>query len=289
MTSPRPGLLHVEPVMGMPVRIDLRDPEPGAAAVAEVVAWLHHVDAVFSTWQAGSEISRVNRGELALEDADPDLAAVLQRCEQLRSLTGGWFDAWATAAGAEGGSGDGERRDPSVLLPGAVDPSGLVKGWAVDRAGRILAAHGARNWSINAGGDILVRGGALPEPVWRIGVQHPQQPDAVAAVLAVTDMAVATSGAYERGDHVLDPHSGRAPQGVHSVTICGDDLGTADAYATAAFAMGAAGPEWTLGLHGYEAMAILADGRQLSTPGFPYADVGAPAPAPRLQLRIERG
>ena len=288
----RPGLLHVEMVMGLPVRIDVRDPEVGQTAVAEAVAWLHRVDAVFSTYKADSDISRLNRGELAADDpaADPELAPVLRRCRELREPTGGFFDAWATAAAADGWGGEGDRRDPSVLLPGAVDPSGLVKGWAVERAGRILAAHGARNWSINAGGDIVLRGDALPERGWRVGIQHPQRPDAVAAVIeAAGGLAVATSGLYERGDHVLDPRTGRPPQGVLSVTVCGDDLGTADAYATAALAMGLDGPEWSAALPGYEALTLLADGRELSTPGFPFAPGTGPQPAPRVQLRIQRG
>lgn len=268
----------------MPVRIDVRDPEAGPEAVEAVAAWLHEVDRRFSTYLAGSEVSRINRGELAVAGAHPDVAEVLARCEALRERTGGFFDARATGAPSAA-----DRRDPSVHLPGAVDPSGLVKGWAVDRAGRILEGHGARNWSINAGGDILLRGGALPEARWHIGIQHPRQRDAVAAVVEASDLAVATSGAYERGDHVLDPHTGRAPQGVLSVTVTGDELATADAYATTAFAMGLAGPDWTASLPGYEALTILADGRMLSTAGFPFAPGSAPPARPRVQLRIQRG
>jgi thiamine biosynthesis lipoprotein len=87
-------------------------------------------------------------------------------------------------------------------------------------------------------------------------------------VLGARDLAVATSGAYERGQHIVDPHTGEPPVGVLSVTVAGPDLGTADAYATAAFAMGVDGPAWTAGLRGYDALTILADGRVLSTPGM---------------------
>jgi thiamine biosynthesis lipoprotein len=97
--------------------------------------------------------------------------------------------------------------------------------------------------------------------------------EGVAAIVAGDDLAVATSGEYARGQHVLDPHTGRPPSGVLSVTITGPNLATADAYATAAFAMGAdRAPAWTARLRGYEAMTILADERVLSTPGFPRAD-----------------
>ena len=104
---------------------------------------------------------------------------------------------------------------------------------------------------------------------WRVGIQHPLERDRIAAVVETRDLAVATSGTYERGEHVFDPHTRRPPTGVLSVTITGPDLATADAYATAAFAMGTRGAQWTATLDGYEAMTILADGRVLLTPGFP--------------------
>ena len=126
------------------------------------------------------------------------------------------------------------------------------------------------NYSINAGGDILVRGRALPGGAWRIGIRHPELAGEVAKVVEAHDLAVATSGSYERGTHILDPHTGAPPEGALSVTVTGPELGTADAYATAAFAMGLDGPAWTARLAGgYEALTILADGRVLSTPGFP--------------------
>lgn len=241
-----PGLHRVEQVMGMPVIVDVRDPVE-EAVVDDVFAWLREVDARFSTYRDDSEVSRLGHGTLALADAHPDVRWVYARCDELRAVTDGYFDVAAVNG----------------------DPSGLVKGWAVDRAGAILAEAGLRNWAVYAGGDILLRGAALPEPVWRIGIQHPRHRDRVARTLAANDLAVATSGAYERGEHVVDPHTGTAPAGVLSVTIVGPDLTLADAFATAAFAMGAGGPEWTRGLEGYEALSILADETILRTEGFP--------------------
>jgi thiamine biosynthesis lipoprotein len=150
-----------------------------------------------------------------------------------------------------------------------LDPSALVKGWAVQRGAEMLEQDGLTDFCLNAGGDVVVRGGALPEREWRIGIQHPRDRDAIAAAIAVTDTAVATSGAYERGAHLLDPRTQATPEDVLSVTVVGPDLGSADAYSTAAFALGLEGPRWTLGLDGYEAMTILADERVLRTPGFP--------------------
>ncbi len=176
---------------------------------------------------------------------------MLERAEELRLETSGYFDVRAAS-------------------PVGVDPSGLVKGWSVERGATILERAGASNFAISAGGDIVVRGGALPAFHWRIGIEHPRRRDAVAEVIELTDTAVATSGTAARGEHVLDPHTGRPPEGLLSVTVIGPDLGTADAYATAAFAMGARGPHWTARLpRGYEAMSILGDETVLFTSGFP--------------------
>jgi FAD:protein FMN transferase len=259
------GFHRVEDIMGMPIGIDLRDAEIDPAVMDEAFDWLRRVDATFSTYRPESEMSRLNRGELRLDEADPEVRAVLQRCEQLRFETGGYFDA---RAAFWQGEAQGRIEHPS---PAAVDPSGLVKGWAVDRAANLLDAAGARNFCINAGGDIRVRGAALPDPSWRIGILHPLQHDKVAAVVQANDLGIATSGTYARGKHIVDPFDPTAPQSVLSVTIVGPDLGTADAYATAAFAMGEDGPEWTTGLAGYEAMTILANETVLYTPGFPRA------------------
>jgi FAD:protein FMN transferase len=254
---PSVGAPRVEHVMGMPIVVDVRDDGIGEAVLDELFAWLRLVDAVFSTYREDSDISRLSRGEIGPDEAHPDVRDVLKRCEELRLETRGYFDVGAVS-------------------PPGIDPSGLVKGWSVTRGAAILERAGASNYAISAGGDIVVRGGALPDSRWRIGIEHPTRRDAVAAVIEATDVAVATSGAYARGDHVVDPHTRRPPLGVLSVTIVGPDLGTADAYATAAYAMGARGPHWTARLPGgYEAMTILGDDTVLTTRGFPRMPVAA--------------
>jgi thiamine biosynthesis lipoprotein len=234
--------------MGMGIVVDVRDPHVEEADVDRVFEWLRLVDERFSTYKPGSEICRIGRQELMLDDAHPDVRAVLARCETLRGETHGYFDARAG---------------------GALDPSGLVKGWAVDRAATVLEAAGARNFALYAGGDVIVRGSPEPGGCWHVGIRHPLHADRIAAVVEAHDLAIATSGAYARGDHVVDPHTGRPPVGLLSVTITGPDLATADAYATAAFAMGDRGPGWTGRLTGYEAMSITSAGLVLTTPGFP--------------------
>jgi thiamine biosynthesis lipoprotein len=249
-TAALPGVRRVEHIMGLPIVVDIRDDCTGAV-LDELFDWLRWVDATFSTYKDDSEISRINRGELRREDAHPHVRQVLERCEQLRDETDGYFDM----------------RTPT----GSIDPSGLVKGWAVDRAAAILADAGLHNYAVNAGGDMRVRGRAVPELAWRVGIQHPLDAQQVAAVIeTAAELAIATSGAYARGEHVWDPHTGRPPSGILSVTIVGRVLATADAYATAAFAMGPElAPHWTARLEGYEAMTILSDETVFKTGGFP--------------------
>lgn len=239
--------------MGMPIVVDLRDDHAEAALIEAAFAEFRSVDERFSTYRDDSEIMRINRGELAPADAHPDVREILTRCDELRAETGGFFDVRAASASL-------------------IDPSGLVKGWAVDRVAAMLTGAGLRNYAVNAGGDVVVRGRGVPDEAWRVGIQHPTISHRVAKVVVARDLAIATSGAYARGDHVVNPHTREPSRDVLSVTITGPVLATADAYATAAFAMGASGPAWTARLRGYEAMTITADGRVLSTPGFPGED-----------------
>jgi thiamine biosynthesis lipoprotein len=237
----------VEQIMGLPVSVHVRGPHADApavaGAVADLFAELRVVDAVFSTYRPDSHISALNRGEPV---RDPLVDTVIELCEQARERTGGYFDAHLPAAG-------GSTR---------IDPSGLVKGWAVERA----AAHldGLGDFYVSAGGDVVTRGS------WRVGVEDPAQPDRLLTILDVNDGAVATSGRTHRGAHIRDPFTGAPAVGVHAVTVVGPSLTWADVYATAAVARGPAAVAWLAGLPGYEALLIGDDGRMLATPGWPF-------------------
>jgi FAD:protein FMN transferase len=235
-------------VMGMPVTIDVRDAGVDPAALDEAFADLGHVDRLFSTYRADSEVSRIDRGELRAEDAGPEVRAVLDLCERYRRATGGWFSAW---------------------IGGRLDPSGLVKSWAMDRACAILERHGARSYLLDAGGDVVARGHNGAGEPWRVGIRHPVQRDRVVRVVLAADLAVATSGTYEKGAHVRDPHTGEAVAGeVLSVTVAGSDIVEADVHATAALAMGRRGLELIEALSGYEGYAIFPDLTASWTSGF---------------------
>jgi thiamine biosynthesis lipoprotein len=245
-----PATVRVEHIMGTAISLDLRDPAVSPAAVDAAFDHLRDIDARFSTYRTDSEISRLGRGELSLEARSRDVREVLERCEALRVLSGGSFDIRA------------HRPD------GGLDPSGFVKGWAVEAAAGILDAAGAQNYCLNAGGDVIVRGEPAPGLPWRIGIRHPEQANRVATVLEARELAVATSGSYERGQHIIDPGQRRPPDGVLSVTVVGPHLSNADAYATAAFAMGRRGLDWIATLPGYAGCMITTERRLVWTPEF---------------------
>jgi FAD:protein FMN transferase len=244
-------MVRTERVMGTVVGLDLRDDGVDPDAVDSVFAWFHEVDARFSTYKEESEVNCISNGTLALADASLDMAEVLKICELVKRASGGSFDAWRAK--------DGQR---------FLDPSAVVKGWSVDRAAQMLVDANANNFCINAGGDVSANGCPEPGRAWRVGIRHPQDAEKVVAVVSVTDSAVATSGAYERGNHIVDPRTKEAPGEVSSMTVVGSRLALADAYSTAAFVMGADGVDWVANLPGYEAYAVTADGHTLRTPGF---------------------
>ncbi len=246
----------------MPWMFDICDASVGVETLRSVIEWLHWVDATFSTYRENSQISRLNRGELTREQLHADVREVLDRCEQLRRDTGGYFDIAAPYR---------TRTPPAAGYgrPGSLEPSGLVKGWAIARAARQLRDAGASNFSVNAGGDALLCGHPDGDERWRVGIQHPRSAREIALTLGLRDLAIATSGTYVRGAHIIDPLADGAPSGLLSVTIVGPDVAAADAYATAAFAMGAIGAaQFCAGLDGYDAVLIRDDDTVVTTSGI---------------------
>ena len=237
------------PVMGTVATVEIAGSTVDAdRLIDEVFAWFHEVDLRFSTYRDDSEVSRLGRGDLRPDDCSADLVHVLDRCTQLWQETDGYFDAYAT---------------------GRFDPSGYVKGWSVQRASELLSASGAVNHLVDVGGDIQTRGRPAPDARWEIGIRHPFDATSVCWVMAGTDLAVATSGTYERGYHVVNPLTGGLARALRSVTVVGRDMGTTDGYATAALAMGLPALKWLAGLDGYEAGVVTADGDCYGSEGLP--------------------
>jgi len=252
---------YLEEVMGTVVVFDLyvesaleRDVIDSLAERA--FATLHHADELFSTWKTESPVSRLRRGVARLEDMPEDVTEVLTLCASARSLSQGWFDPWA--------------------LPGGVDPTGYVKGWAAQRALRALDYEGVTGAMVNAAGDIVIRGRPGVNAPFRIGITHPGARGRLACVVDVQG-AIATSGTYERGQHLIDPFSGRAGARAASASVVGPDLGVADALATALAVAGRDFLELLEGVPDYEGLAIEGDGTWSCTARFPFAASTSPA------------
>lgn len=212
---------------------------------------LHRADEVFSTWREDSPVSRLRRGELAADDAPAEVAGVIAGCTAARELSGGWFDPWA--------------------MPGGFDPTGYVKGWAAQRALAVLAAtDGISGAMVNAAGDIASFGRMPAGEPFRIGIADPAVPRRLAEIVELTG-AVATSGSYERGPHLIDPRSGAPAARAASASVTGPDLGLADALATGLAVAGADGLAFVAAITGYAGLTIDFDGTRQSTPNFPFA------------------
>lgn len=245
----------VDQVMGLPVSVTARGPGARGDQADQVVQAMYtdlrHADRVFSTYRADSEISLIRRRAMPLELASPRVREVVNLCEHAKAFTGGRFDA-------ELPQPDGER---------LLDPSGLVKGWAVERAARALDVVAGVDWLINAGGDVLVR--ANYGPAWQIAVEDPRDRTRILCVLSMRHGAVATSGTAARGRHIIDPRTGRpASDHLLSATIVGPSLMWADVLATATFVEGPSAAFRVADIDAYEALLVLPDGRLTSTPGL---------------------
>jgi len=246
--------------MGTIVVIDVYAAEPDQGAtrlsrdiagqLADAVAILHRADAIFSTWRPDSPVSRLRRGEITSAQAPAEVAEILDRCAVARDLSGGWFDPWA--------------------VPGGFDPSGYVKGWAAQQALRAFHADGIRGVLINAAGDIAGYGGPAAGQPFRIGIADPLSPLRLAEIVELS-AAIATSGTYERGEHLIDPRSGRPAARAASASVTGPDLGLADALATGVAVAGEPGLAMVEALDGYEALIIGPDGGRRQTAGFPVS------------------
>ena len=196
-------------------------------AVESVKTFVYEVDEVFSTYKEHSFVSRLRRGEINIYSCPSDLQQVWRLCLVARELTDGAFDPWAVSGG--------------------FDPSGYVKGWAADRIAQILLDAGCEQIQVNAAGDLTLRGGVLEKNIagpWKIGVVNPDNRQEVLRIFEITDGAIATSGTYERGAHIFDPHTGTIAIGAKSATVLGPDGGLCDALATALMVAGVDGAGW---------------------------------------------
>ncbi len=238
--------------MGTTVTIDLYGEETladreSSRAVGTAESILREVDDIFSTWKPHSPMSRLRQGELSINEVPAAVIEVLDACRGARRLSRGWFDPWS--------------------IPGGVDPTGLVKGWAAQRALEPLRELTLTGALINAAGDVASFGGPAFNEAFRLGVVRPANPRALACIVE-SPGAVATSGTYERGNHLINPFSGVASS-TASATVTGPELALADALATALAVAGPSGLEFVEAIAGYEGLLIETTDRVHVSSGFP--------------------
>lgn len=235
-------------LMGMPITVEIVDPA-SPSLLDEVFSYLSAVDRRFSTYKRDSEISALNQGRLAPADFSAEMREILALADRTRQETYGYFD---------------------VCRPdGSLDPSGIVKGWAIRNAADLIRASGSRHFFVDAGGDIQAGGRNAGGEPWTIGIRNPFNEQEIIKAIAPDGRGVATSGSYVRGQHIYNPHRpGQSVDDIVSLTVIGPDVLEADRFATAAFVMGEAGIHFIEGLPGLEAYVVAASGIATQTSGF---------------------
>ena len=205
-------------LMGMPIAVAITDKKASQKDIDALFDYFQSIDERFSTYKKDSEISRLNRGEISIENLSQEMQHVLELSEQTKNVTDGYFDI--------------------KQKNGILDPSGLTKGWAIYQAAKKLSKKGFKNFYVEAGGDIQMSGHNEDGKSWRVGIKNPFNQNEIIKVVELSGKGIATSGTYIRGQHVYNPHAfGQKLTHIVSVTVIGPNVYEADRFATAAFAM----------------------------------------------------
>ncbi len=236
-------------LMGMTITVEIADDYAKESEIDMVFSYFDSVEKRFSVFKGDSEITLINKGEISQNQYSEDMKTVFALAEKTKKETEGYFD---------------------ILTPGGkYNPSGLVKGWAIYNASRMLLEKGFKNFYVEAGGDIQAHGLNGQGTKWSVGIQNPFDPSQIIKVIRLKDMGIATSGTYRRGQHIYDPHvAGALLTEIVSISVIGPNVFEADRFATAAFAMGRQGINFIENLKGFEGYMINKEGMAVQTSGF---------------------
>jgi FAD:protein FMN transferase len=234
-------------IMGMPVTIDVSDKNATDEDINEVFAYFHYIDNTFSTFKKDSEISQINRGEIKEKDFSGEVKKIFRLSENTKTETYGYFD---------------------ISLNGKIDPSGIVKGYAISGGAKILIKKGFHNFFVEIAGDIQANGKNSKNNKWSLGIQNPFNTKEIIKVVYLSDKGIASSGNYQRGEHIYNPISKKSAKEVAGITVIANDIFDADRFATAAFAMGKNGINFLESLKNVEGYMVTKAKMAIMTSGF---------------------
>lgn len=234
-------------IMGMPVTVNVVDKRVTGEDINEIFSYFHYIDSKFSTYKENSEISQINKGRLKEYQYSNEMKKILFLSEKTKKETDGYFD---------------------ININGILDPSGIVKGYAIFEAAKALKVKGFDNFYVEIAGDIQVYGKNEKNDFWKIGIQSPFNLGELVKVVKLKDKGIATSGTYIRGNHIFNPKQKNKVKDIVSITVIGPNVYDADRFATAAFAMGGKGIEFIEKLKGFEGYMIQKDKKAVYTSGF---------------------
>lgn len=254
-------------MMGMPITVEIVDATADEKAFDAVFDYFTYIDEKFSTYKTTSEIMKINRGEVPEKDWSEDMKTIFALSEETKKESGGYFDIKQP-----NGMGLAAEHPffatKNVPQQGLIDPSGIVKGWAIWKAAEILEKRGFNNFYVDAGGDIQTHGHNALNKKWGVGVKNPFAPDEIVKTVYISGEGVATSGTYIRGEHIYNPKDGKPANEIVSLTVIGLNIYEVDRFATAAFAMGTPGINFIERLTGFEGYMIDKKGIATMTTGF---------------------
>lgn len=233
-------------IMGMPVTIIINDSAVNERHVEPVFDFFRYTDEVYSPFKETSSVSAINRGDMLPADYSDEMRHIVALAASTSEETGGYFAMWHN---------------------GVFDPSGIVKGWAIQKAALLLSEM-TQHYYVEAGGDIQVNGNGPTGDGWKIGIRNPFNHDENIAHLTLHDAAIATSGTAIRGQHIYNPFDSTPLTDIVSLSVVAPRIIDADRMATAAFAMGRKGIYFLEGKEGYDAFMIDAAHRATQTTGW---------------------
>lgn len=241
-------MIQAKILMGMPIILEIVDQQVSQKDFDEVYKYFEYVDNKFSTYKNTSEISKINQGSLKPNEYSEDMKEVFRLCDETKKATNGYFD---------------------IIHNNICDPSGLVKGWSIFNAAKILQNKEFKNFYVDAGGDVQIAGKNSEGNKWSVGIRNPFNYNEIVKVLYVQDLGVATSGTYARGLHIYNPKNDAKPADeIASITVVGPNIYEADRFATAAFAMGTKGIQFIESLKNFEGYMIDKKGIATYTSNF---------------------